>query len=93
MKLSSKDTPQRTAGLAPPKQDSRSKTKEPVDSFFDASDPFPVNTFGEESIFFAGGMDDQFMGTSNPFFVAPPPSAKKSSKQFDPRNYKTEAGR
>jgi len=55
LKLSSKDTPQRTAGLAPPKQDSRSKTKEPVDSFFDASDPFPVNTFGEESIFFCWG--------------------------------------
>jgi hypothetical protein len=35
-------------------------------------------------------MDDLSTGTSNPFFKAP---AKKSSKIFDPRNYKTEAGR
>lgn len=95
MKSSPKDTPLRPGGLAPPKQDSKSKSKEPRGSLLDAkqsADPFPTSSFGERSDFFDMDTDDLSAGTSDPFFKVPLPLAKKPDKQFDPQQYKTEAG-
>ena len=95
MKSSTKDTPVRPGGLAPPKQDSKFKSKEPLGSLLDTkqnADPFSSSSFGEKSDIFGMESDDQSTGTSNPFFKVPIPSAKEPNKQFDPRHYKTEAG-
>lgn len=103
LRPSSKDTPRRVEGatspIVSPKQKKKTSsraapksttTTSDFNTFFDAggSDPFSATDFGQN--FFKSAGDDESTGSGHPFFSQ---SNSKQRDPFDPRNYKTEAGR